>query len=468
MLTLRVLVLALCLALIPSTVTASDHCQFVLGFKTLRDLIGHDIVGECLENEHLNANGDAVQQTTGGLLVWRKADNWTAFTDGHRTWINGPYGLQERLNWQRFPWEPDYAPGGVAATPTPVPAPIPPPPTATPLPHPTPTPRPFVDSALVQAYHVMRTTDEGNKVADMFVGLSASATFQDTSYWRAVPAEVAINREYRREDPRTLGLRLIWPTMWLKVYQEEGEVESFEECMALEAAIMTREVLYWSQMYGWKGKRNPAPERETWANDWVELYVDLGSDGYEILKWMWVLDWPRERCERNGEPNQYIDPDLLSAFRMARTGGDDEIGSRVLYALIDTGVDVTFGPLPSYTYGQYSSAHNRITINETLRGQDSAVLAATLIHEVFHAQEYQIRGHRPAATAADCLQEEVTAFRLEARWWYERFGRYGKRSTNRYDRVHNGLMRAWLNNGLRDWVLLSDSYQVQCLGGVVE
>ena len=86
----------------PQLAQAEADCQFVLGFKTLRDLIGHDIVGQCLENEHYNAIGDSVQQTTGGLLVWRKADNWTAFTDGYRTWINGPNGLQQRLNTQRF------------------------------------------------------------------------------------------------------------------------------------------------------------------------------------------------------------------------------------------------------------------------------------------------------------------------------------------------------------------------------
>ena len=103
--------------LLPTSAAAAD-CQFVLGFATLRDLIGHTIVGECLENEHHSANGDGMQQTTGGLLVWRKADNRTAFTDGYRTWINGPNGLEQRLNTERFPWEPDYAPGGTPAPPS--------------------------------------------------------------------------------------------------------------------------------------------------------------------------------------------------------------------------------------------------------------------------------------------------------------------------------------------------------------
>ncbi len=101
-------VLGFLLALMGASTVAAADCQFVLGFNTLRDLIGHDIVGECLENEHYNEISDSVQQTTGGLMVWRKADNWTAFTDGYRTWINGPNGLEQRLNMERFPWEPDY------------------------------------------------------------------------------------------------------------------------------------------------------------------------------------------------------------------------------------------------------------------------------------------------------------------------------------------------------------------------
>ena len=103
--------LLLCVALFlgAPSVWAAD-CKFVLGFATLKALIdeaaGPDKVGQCLENERFNPeNGDALQQTTGGLLVWRKADNWTAFTDGYRTWINGPYGLQMRLNTEHFDWE---------------------------------------------------------------------------------------------------------------------------------------------------------------------------------------------------------------------------------------------------------------------------------------------------------------------------------------------------------------------------
>ncbi len=79
-------------------------CQFVLGFAALHNLASA-VVGDCLDNQTFSSNGDAQQHTTGGLLVWRKVDNWTAFTDGYRTWINGPNGLQQRLNTERFSWE---------------------------------------------------------------------------------------------------------------------------------------------------------------------------------------------------------------------------------------------------------------------------------------------------------------------------------------------------------------------------
>lgn len=86
-------------------VAAAATCQFTLGFKTLHGLVPA-VVGDCLENEHHDPlTGDALQMTTKGLLVWRKADNFTAFTDGYHTWINGPEGLQERLNSERFTWE---------------------------------------------------------------------------------------------------------------------------------------------------------------------------------------------------------------------------------------------------------------------------------------------------------------------------------------------------------------------------
>jgi len=63
----------------------AQPCVYTLGFRTLRDMIP-DIAGDCIENEWHNAeNGDGLQRTTRGMMVWRKLDNWTAFTDGYMT-----------------------------------------------------------------------------------------------------------------------------------------------------------------------------------------------------------------------------------------------------------------------------------------------------------------------------------------------------------------------------------------------
>ncbi|HEX5416114.1 MAG TPA: hypothetical protein VFZ25_10640 [Chloroflexota bacterium] len=103
---------ALCLAvLVPllgtGTPAIAAGCQFVLGFKTLDDRIP-ETVGECLEDEHHDPlNGNGLQATRNGVLVWRKDTNTTAFTNGFRTWIIGPFGPQVRLNTERFSWEPD-------------------------------------------------------------------------------------------------------------------------------------------------------------------------------------------------------------------------------------------------------------------------------------------------------------------------------------------------------------------------
>jgi hypothetical protein len=97
------------------------ECQFRLGFKTLHDLIP-EIVGECRDNERYDPDtGDAQQDTTRGLLVWRRAENLTSFTDGVTTWVNGPSGLQSRASDTRFSWEP------VEATPAPQPTSVSPP-----------------------------------------------------------------------------------------------------------------------------------------------------------------------------------------------------------------------------------------------------------------------------------------------------------------------------------------------------
>ncbi len=101
------LLIALSIVLVsPPAYANAATCSFVGGFKTLHDALPN-VVGDCTANERHSSSGDSIQPTTRGLLVWRQSDNFTAFTDGFRTWINGPFGIQQRLNTQRYCWEID-------------------------------------------------------------------------------------------------------------------------------------------------------------------------------------------------------------------------------------------------------------------------------------------------------------------------------------------------------------------------
>ncbi|MFN8482316.1 MAG: hypothetical protein U0768_04530 [Anaerolineae bacterium] len=119
--------------------TQAQGCQFVLGFATIQQQIP-EIVGLCVTNEIHDEFGNANQLTTGGMMQWRKADNFTAFTDGFRSWVNGPCGLEMRLNTQRFPWEAN--PTGLQVVPSTCRVPVP---IAPPIAIITPVPPPIIE-----------------------------------------------------------------------------------------------------------------------------------------------------------------------------------------------------------------------------------------------------------------------------------------------------------------------------------
>lgn len=101
----RFLVILVVFLVSVGSVSAQAKPEFKLGFKALASQIP-DAAGEAMEDEwHNSVNGDALQRTTKGMMAWRKSDNQTLFTNGHKSWVNGPLGLQSRLNTQRFDWE---------------------------------------------------------------------------------------------------------------------------------------------------------------------------------------------------------------------------------------------------------------------------------------------------------------------------------------------------------------------------
>lgn len=165
---------------------AASSCRFVLGFAALASALSQQ-VGRCTEDEqHDPVTGDAVQHTTGGLLVWRRVDNWTAFTDGYHTWVNGPHGIERRLNTERFAWEAN--PTGlpvVAAAPAVAPPAVT---TAAPTaPQPTPTPASTAAGAPSHIIVIVMENKEAGEIigsadAPYLTSLAARYTIAEHSY----------------------------------------------------------------------------------------------------------------------------------------------------------------------------------------------------------------------------------------------------------------------------------------------
>jgi predicted esterase len=103
----------------PAVASAQASCRFSAGFAALQARLGPAVAGECAENEHAVALSDppgssgTAQRTSRGLFVWRQADNWTAFTDGYRTWVSRADGVYQRLIDERFLWEAGAAASGL-------------------------------------------------------------------------------------------------------------------------------------------------------------------------------------------------------------------------------------------------------------------------------------------------------------------------------------------------------------------
>ena len=80
-------------------------CAIIPQAVRLENSLDRRTIGSCTAAPITAPNGDIVQPTTAGLIVVRSLDGRAAFTDGVRTWIDGPSGVQRRMNGDRFSWE---------------------------------------------------------------------------------------------------------------------------------------------------------------------------------------------------------------------------------------------------------------------------------------------------------------------------------------------------------------------------
>jgi hypothetical protein len=240
--------LLIVLALPFPTTAGAANCQYVLGFKTLHDSIPAT-VGDCATNEsHNPANGDGLQQTANGLLVWRKADNHTAFTDGFRTWVSGPFGLQMRLNTARFSWETDAAPANV-------------------------------DPRLSVAFQLASASQFGNLMRNLVtlgipvrVGSLGPNVFGATTMDRATGnLSVAIDSSIVGGDPHDAAAVLIHEGTHAFNLSHGAPITTSQACLDEELTATENDLNFWSASFGPTGKPSPSNLFEQGENSELHL-----------------------------------------------------------------------------------------------------------------------------------------------------------------------------------------------------
>lgn len=214
------------------------RCYFQFEMRLLRSEIP-DQVGDCLENQHYNPeNGDALQRTTGGLMVWRKSDRTVAFTDGARTWAHGPNGLESRSNDQRFDWEAPPEPSSVAATArsTPVAAAAGRPalaPTATPRPVVVATPEASGSLAGIAAAAVPNTQELVSSATEMVLISSLKASGLPVQNVQALTA--ASDPSHQLGKPGQYSSKIVWRDA--RAAGDDSTIELFPDEASLRARL---------------------------------------------------------------------------------------------------------------------------------------------------------------------------------------------------------------------------------------
>lgn len=434
----------------PLVADAQAGCTFKLGFQTIASLIP-DAVGTCLENEQFNvANGNAEQRTSRGLLVWRKADNWTAFTNGHTTWINGPNGLESRLNSERFAWEndpvvapggpPPASPPGVASPASPLSPPATDPPVQEPD-EPMATP-----SANGWARVVQVTTPEtllvenaaGQRFAVSHIGILGPAEAQQS--WRGRSTE----EHARRLAP---GARV-----WLVGH----------EGLANPDGVSMRHVLLDGDP-----KRPVAAELLRAGTVWVyphsmhayvESYADRQAEAVTARSGAWAEVKTSAVFRPRGESHGGlpINPRLARALQALDA---NDRGHALLAFVNRFPVEVGLSETAENVVAYFHMRNYSIQIGEGAVSAAPESIAAVLIHELTHTK--QLIRRFVYQEHPDCFAREVEAFEATALYWQSVHGREGKKRPNHWlDYELNNTLKQYQGHDIEDRV--ARSYVHQC------
>ena len=200
--------------------------------------------------------------------------------------------------------------------------------------------------------------------------------------------------------------------------------------------------------------RSSGPVTVEWQS--AEVH-SLSAEGYRPVPPAVRSDW----MLNNGATGR-----ILRALELLWVHNVEDWRSKFGRPLVDRRTEIVWGSLPERVGGRYSRYINRITISESYQSEPLSVLAAVVAHEVYHA----VSG-RASSDAADCLEEEMAAFSWQAGVWgpfRSALGWIGNDDDlTAGERSHEAIYQAWQNRELRDTVLTSEGYQLQCLGRVL-
>ena len=432
--TTKALLLGIALLLVTPSVSLAADCQFVLGFKLLRDLIGHDIVGDCLDNEHYNAIGDSNQHTTGGLLAWRKADNWTAFTDGYRTWVNGPNGLQQRLNTERFEWEADYAAiAGQQAS--------------------AGLTRDALRNAEYTFFQEKVRLSDGFLSRKLEIGQEAwqlhdPLAFGDLDNDGVEDAAVVLS--YNGGGSGTFF-------SLLAILNENGaplHVASIGlgDRIRLNSLEIAAGVITVKMVAHGPNDALCCPTQETTATfrlnrNTLELLSEAPPGNLTAIS--------QRQARPTVDPSR-IDPDLADAFQRLRQRPYEEIDT--LYDwFVASGARAQFGSLEGTS--QFDSSSNLITINAEYRNESPEALAHALIWPLASLHAISERGGLPRSWD-ECIADRLAAHSAQAFSWFTTFGRNGKQNPTELEQWANGNLASYLDKSLGSWV--REAYRESC------
>ena len=422
-------------------------CTFVGAFADVRVRLGPERVGDCLENERHDGGGNAYQRTARGELIWLSSPGRAVFSDGERGIMPGVLSLDTLV-----PVAGKDAGGA---------------------------PRPVANlralDVLARSLLGVEHLTEGWQAYPLkLAGAQPSPDSDDcqVGVLGSMPPDAGITFT---TFVHTRGRSL---TQTVAVLERGAATSWFDALPEMMAACSIQTYVDPETKAEWRYTRGPSPQALTRFGDGVYAYrtlisrsaaengepemavvghtvmvrrgdvvstIDLFGPGPDAVssrelaglaaridaQLRDVVGGAPTVVDDEGILDLDVDPAVLPSWRLLRSlraGEDGRGGAEFAQIARDSGVRMRFSA-DVRAVAQHDPYLNEIRIHERYRGEHPTVIAATLAHELMHAQQ-ALRG---SSGPDDCIGSEVEAFRVEANVW--------SRIKHLYDRPLTGEAR---------------------------